>query len=149
MFFYGVLAAIFGWLVALTFVIFRTKKHYEGLVAGTKHQKIDEVFERLIAHDNKLISESKLVREALLKLEKDISHHIQKVGITRFNPFGKAGISDQSFVLALLNSYNTGVVVNFVHTHEGVRVYCKHIELGKGKEYPLTAEEQKAIEQSS
>ena len=148
MFFYGVIAVIVGWLVALTTIVFRSKKHYENLVAGTKHQKIDEVLERLIHHDEQLMADSKLLKEALVKMEKDMSHHVQKVGVARFNPFGKAGNSDQSFVLALLNSHNSGIVVNFVHTHEGVHVYCKHVELGKGKEYPLTTEEQRAIEQS-
>ncbi len=148
MFFYIVLALLFGWLTTLTIVVFRTKKHYHLLVKDTKHQHIDEVLEKLIAHDESLMSDSKLLKEALMEMEKDISTHMQKVGITRFNPFGKPNGADQSFVLSLLDKHNNGVVINFVYTHEGVRVYSKHVHLGKGKEYPLTPEEERAIAQN-
>lgn len=94
------------------------------------------------------MTDSKLLKDSLIKLDKDVSTHMQKVGITRFNPFGKPNGADQSFVLSLLDRHNSGVVINFVYTHEGVRVYSKHVHLGKGKEYPLTPEEEHAIEQS-
>lgn len=148
MFFYIVLALLFGWLTTLTVVLFRVKNHYKLLVKDSKHKHIDAVLEKLIAHDEIQIADTKFLKEELFKIDKEISGHMQKVGITRFNPFGKTSGSDQSFVLSLLDKHNTGVVVNFVYTHEGVRVYSKHVVLGKGKEYPLTPEEEHAIVQS-
>lgn len=148
MFFYIVLAVLFGWLTTLTVVVFKTKKHYHRLTKDTKHKHIDEVLERLGAHDEALMADTKMLKESLLKIDEDISTHMQKVGITRFNPFGKTSGSDQSFVLSLLDKNNSGVVINFVYTHEGVRVYSKHVSHGKGKEYPLTPEEEKAVAQS-
>lgn len=148
MFFYIVFALLISWLVTLTVVVFKMKKHYQHLVKDTKHKHIDEVLEKLGAHDEALIADTKLIKEEILKMEKDISGHMQKVGITRFNPFGKTSGSDQSFVLSMLDKNNTGVVINFVYTHEGVRVYSKHVHLGKGKEYPLTPEEERAIAQN-
>lgn len=129
-------------------MVFRSKKHYQLLTKDTKHKHIDELLEKLIAHDETMTTDTKMLKEALLKMDKDISGHMQKVGITRFNPFGKTSGSDQSFVLSLLDKNNTGVVINFVYTHEGVRVYSKHVHLGKGKEYPLTPEEEHAIVQT-
>jgi len=148
MFFYIVFALLFSWLTTLTVVVFRSKKHYQLLTKDTKHKHIDELLEKLIAHDETMTTDTKMLKEALLKMDKDISGHMQKVGITRFNPFGKTSGSDQSFVLSLLDKNNTGVVINFVYTHEGVRVYSKHVHLGKGKEYPLTPEEEHAIVQT-
>ena len=148
MFFYIVFALLFSWLITLTVVVFKTKKHYHRLTKDTKHKHIDEVLEKLSADDAALIADTKMLKESLLKMNMDISSHTQKVGITPFNPFGKTSGSDQSFVLSLLDKNNTGVVVNFVYTHEGVRVYSKHVYLGKGKEYPLTPEEEHAVVQS-
>ena len=148
MFFYIVFALLLSWLITLTVVVFKTKRHYQLLTKDSKHKHIDEVLERLGAHDEALIADTKMLKEALLKMDKDVSSHMQKVGITRFNPFGKASGSDQSFVLSLLDKNNTGVVINFVYTHEGVRLYSKHVHLGKGKEYPLTPEEEHAVVQS-
>jgi len=148
MFFYIVFALLFSWLTTLTVVVLRSKKHYQRLTKDTKHKHIDEILEKLTSHDETMTDDVKMLKEALLKMDEDISGHMQKVGITRFNPFGKASGSDQSFVLSLLDKNNTGVVVNFVYTHEGVRVYSKHVHLGKGKEYPLTPEEEHAVVQS-
>ena len=142
------MALLFGWLTTLTVVVYKVKKHYQLLTKDSKHKHIDEVLEKLSADDAALIADTKMLKESLLKMNMDISSHMQKVGITRFNPFGKTSGSDQSFVLSLLDKNNTGVVVNFVYTHEGVRVYSKHVHLGKGKEYPLTPEEEHAVVQS-
>jgi len=148
MFFYTVFALLLAWLATLTVVVFKMRRHYQLLTKDTKHKHIDEVLEKLIAHDHIQMEDTKMLKEALIKMDKDVSSHMQKVGITRFNPFGKTSGSDQSFVLSLLDKNNTGVVINFVYTHEGVRVYSKHVYLGKGKEYPLTPEEERAVVQS-
>ena len=103
MFFYIVIALLFGWLTTLTIVVYKTKKHYQHLVKDTKNHHIDEVLERLLAHDESLMTDSKLLKDSLIKLDKDVSTHMQKVGITRFNPFGKPNGADQSFVLSLLD----------------------------------------------
>jgi len=79
------------------------------------------------------------------KLEKQIEeskYHLKKINIVRFHPFEKAG--DPSFVLAFLDEKRNGIVINFLYTKEGLRVYTKEIKEGKGN-YPLTEEEEKAI----
>lgn len=143
-----VIALLFAWLLTLSFVVAKSRSHYTRLVKDTKNQHIDEILDRLLKNDEMMLSEHRTVAETIQSLQKEVAGHIQKVGMGRFNPFGKSGGTDQSFVLALLNKHNTGVVLNFVYTHDGVRVYSKHVKNGKGAEYQLTQEEQHAIEQS-
>lgn len=143
-----VIALLFAWLLTLSVIVAKSRSHYFRLTKDTKHQHIDEVLERLLRNDEKLLSDQQLLVDTLRTMQGVIDGHIQKVGMVRFNPFGKSGGTDQSFVLALLNKQNTGVVLNFVYTHDGVRVYSKHVKQGKGSEYQLTQEEQHAIEQS-
>lgn len=38
-----------------------------------------------------------------------------------------------------------GIVLNFIYTHEGVRIYTKIVKMGKGEAYELSAEENEAI----
>lgn len=70
----------------------------------------------------------------------------QKIGFVRFNPFGDTGGSI-SFVLALLDADNNGIVISSLHGREGNRVYAKEITSG-GSKSQLTEEEQEAIKQA-
>jgi hypothetical protein len=65
----------------------------------------------------------------------------------RFNAFGKTE-GEPSFVLALLNEHNSGVVVNFIYIHDGVRIYAKKVSDGKGEKHELSAEEKDAVTQA-
>lgn len=78
------------------------------------------------------------------KLEKSSLSHIQKIGLIRFNPFKDTG-GDQSFILALVDAENTGVVISSLHTRTGTRWYAKGIVRGKGVEHELSKEEEKAL----
>jgi len=71
----------------------------------------------------------------------------QKISIVRFNPFGDTG-GDQSFVLAVLDSHDSGYVLTSIHGREGTRVYVKPIDEGKSK-YPLSTEEKQALSQAA
>jgi len=77
------------------------------------------------------------------KLEEEGLTHVQKVGVVRFNPFEETG-GDQSFSIALLNGYNTGLVVTVLHARQRTRLYVKPIKKGRST-LELSAEEKKAI----
>lgn len=79
-----------------------------------------------------------------VKLEEDGLLHIQKVGLLRFNPFKDTG-GDQSFILALVDAKDTGVIISSLHTRTGTRWYAKHVIGGKGTEYELSHEEEEAL----
>jgi hypothetical protein len=68
---------------------------------------------------------------------------MQKFGLVRFNPFRNTG-GDQSFVLALLDNHDSGILMTSIHGREGTRVYIKTVEYGKS-EHTLSAEEQAAL----
>jgi hypothetical protein len=78
------------------------------------------------------------------KLKTDGSSHIQKIGLVRFNPFKETG-GDQSFILALVDADNTGVVISSLHTRTGTRWYAKSVVKGQGSEYELSDDERKAL----
>jgi len=81
------------------------------------------------------------------KIDKDGQLHIQKVGLIRFNPFKDTG-GDQSFVLALVDGNDTGVVISGLYSRSGTRWYAKKVVSGKGVDYELSDEEKKAIKES-
>ncbi|MDO9027675.1 MAG: DUF4446 family protein [Candidatus Roizmanbacteria bacterium] len=131
----------FIWLVFLTGIVLKTKAHYNNLISKTRKQKIDEILDELLIFNKK-------AKEDLEIIKKESSLYIQKVGLIRFNPFERMG-GEKSFVISFLNYENSGIVINFIYTRDGLRVYSKKVKNGKGEEYNLSEEEKKAIISSS
>jgi hypothetical protein len=111
---------------------------------------IKKDLEQVLVDQNRLITQN---AQRIEHLENDVASlftinkiNIQKIGFMRFNPFDDAG-GNISFVLALLNAHNDGVVISSLHGREGTRVYSKVIKGGES-ESKLTAEEVEAVQQA-
>ncbi len=137
---------IIGWLIFLTFLLFKLRSHYFNLIYKTKKDRLDEILDKLLEKDDQLFKELNLVKEELKKQKELSKFYFQKLGLIRFNPFDR-GV-EQSFLIALLNDQNSGFILNFIQTKDGLRVYTKTINKGKSEEYQLTDEEKKAIEKA-
>lgn len=144
---YALIGLLFVWLVVVSFFLFKTKKHYQSLISRTRKQTLDGILDTLVdsmqRHDKKLES----IDETIDEVKKHAENHFQKMAVVRFNPFDRM-VGDQSFVIALLDKQDNGVILNFMYTREGVRVYPKQIEGGKALEYDLSEEEKKAIHEA-
>ncbi len=71
--------------------------------------------------------------------------NIQRVGLTKFNPFNESG-GDHSFSLALLDGEKNGIIITSLHTRERTRMYVKEIFGGKSKS-ELSSEELESLRQ--
>lgn len=145
---YSLDAVFFFWLVVVTWFLYRSRKHYFSLVKRTRSHNIDDILDSLIDHDKTIAKEVENIEKKLREIDENATAYFQKVGIVHFNAFGKIG-NEQSFIIALLDNKNRGFTINFIYTHEGVRVYSKKVEEGKGIEYNLSEEETKAIRQAT
>lgn len=133
---------IFGVFVIIVFLgvrvffLERTLRKFVGKTPESmlmEHARTVELLER----------ESKQLRGALEHLAANSVYSIQKVGVVRFNPFSDSG-GDQSFVIALLDGQNNGVVVSSLFAQGRPMVYAKPIEDGKSR-YQLSGEEKDAL----
>ena len=141
---YVILAVLGGWIIFLSWIVFSTRSHYFRLISHTKKDRIDEVLDKLLETDNHLKKEVEEIKHHLHQVSESSRFHLQKVGMVRFHPFEKRS-GDQSIVLALLDHMKNGVIINFMYTPEGLRVYTKKVKEGRGEEYTLSDEEVKAI----
>jgi len=141
--FLGEIVLLIG-LAAVSFFLFRTIAHYNKLTKGTNSGELGKVLEKMI-HSNDQMEKS--LADFKIELEK-INHqakfHIQKMAIVRFNPFKDTG-SDQSFILAMLDETDTGVVITSLHQRGITRWYAKNVKAGKGIDHELSADELNAI----
>ena len=145
---YILFSILFLWVLILTFLFLKMRKHYYNLISRTGKNNIDDILNIILEDKKKTQEEVKEIKEALNENINKSNFFIRKVGVVRFNPFGRVG-NDQSFVLSLLDSGNNGLLINFIYTSDGLRVYTKKVSGGEGKDYQLSEEEKKAIKESN
>lgn len=143
----SVLGVVFFWLTALSFFLYRTVRHYQKLTSGVNKGDLGSVLGKVL---NDLGVEKKRIDEVIKraeKVEKDNLSHIQKIGLVRFNPFAETG-GNQSFVLAVLDGQDSGLIISSLHSRETTRIYAKPVKKGKTHEHQLSKEEAEAINQA-
>jgi hypothetical protein len=139
-----VIALFFVWLSVLTFLIVKSYISNVKIMKGNKKESVTAILEEVLKHEEqnkKAISE---LRQLTDNLKVDGTSHIQKIGLVRFNPFKETG-GDQSFILALVDADDNGVVISSLHTRTGTRWYAKNVRHGQGAEYDLSDDERKAL----
>lgn len=108
--------------------------------------KIKDFKDAILSQEKKNSDLAKKIKEAFERIKdlEDLSQKtFQKIGVVRFNPFGDIG-GNQSFVIALLDKNNNGIVISSMFANEGNRVYAKSIKKGNS-EHALSEEEVEAI----
>lgn len=144
---YAVSVVVFLWLVGITIVVYKIKKHYANLVKRTNKTSIDEILDTLLKNDGEFKTDISQIEKQIKELGEGALLHYQKIGFLRFNAFERGG-GEQSFVVAFLNGVNNGILLNFLYTREGIRVYAKKVTAGKSAEYELSLEEKEAIKKA-
>jgi hypothetical protein len=131
------------WIFLLTFLFYRQRRFYLKLLGRSSGGNLAKALEKLLETEARNKKELANLGREIENVRKEISFHIQKVGLVRFNPFNETG-GDQSFSLAVLDSYDTGIVITGLHTRDRTRVYVKPVTHGKSR-YTISKEERRAI----
>ncbi len=143
----GVITVLGVAVIALAAWIRQLNQRLNATLGSTDSQKLEETLVDYFQHVRSTDKKLDTLTTAYSQLAAMTGLAAQKISVVRFNPFGDTG-GDQSFVLAVLDSHNSGYVLTSIHGREGTRVYVKPIDYGKSK-YTLSAEEQQAFNQAS
>lgn len=138
---------IIVWQAVVTFILIKTLSHYNNLAKGVVKKNLTAVLEKLLQDLDISKKDIDQLEKHCDTIEKDGKFHIQKFGLLRFNPFRDTG-GDQSFILALLDGNETGVVISSLYSRSGARWYAKKVILGKSVDHELSDEEKKAIKEA-
>lgn len=122
------------------------RKKIRIFLKGRKVKDLEEVISEQLKRMKKTEGDVKKLFKWNKDLQETCDISITKVGLVRFNPFKDTG-GDQSFVIALLDSNNNGLVLSSLYTREGTRIYTKPIKKGTST-YHLTKEEEQAIKKA-
>lgn len=144
----ALLIVIILWNFVITYLTLQFYFYYSRLTKGGKKESLVKLIDGITEDQGKVKKAIDELAVSCAKLEKSGLLHIQKVGLLRFNPFKDTG-GDQSFILALVDAQDTGVIISSLHTRTGTRWYAKHVIKGKGAEYDLSKEEEEALKAAS
>jgi hypothetical protein len=141
------LSILFVWLIFLSIIFWSLFQHYNKLLKGSTQKTLQGLLDNVLSSLDINKQEIELLKKRCLVLEEESALHIQKIGLLRFNPFHDTG-GDQSFILALLDSKETGVVISGLYSRSGTRWYAKKIVAGKSVDHDLSDEEKKAVKEA-
>ena len=144
----GAATDIFGlvllvWLVVLSYLLYKERTFLKQLFPKDSSQDIRAKFEEVLQSLEDTNKREEVLHRNLREFARDGLHHIQKVEVLRYNPYGDTG-GDQSFSVVLLDGTGKGVVISSLHTRAGTRVYTKGIENGRS-ELKLSKEEEAVL----
>ncbi|WP_245375957.1 DUF4446 family protein [Paenibacillus eucommiae] len=123
------------------------KKRYNRMLGSSGGNNIEEL---LVEIQEKLQLQEMQSVELFGQIEA-ISNRIKKtkskLGVHRYDAFGD-GRSNLSFSIAILDEYQTGIVLTGIHGRDQTYMYAKKLENGQ-PEYTLSPEEKEAVNQIS
>ena len=143
-----IVAALLIWVILLSFWNLKTLSHYRKLTKGAHKQTLDQVLERIINVQDATGKRLSQISDLIAKVEAKQKTFFAKSALVRFNPFEETG-GDQSFVVALLDGANNGIVISSLHSREGTRVYAKSVVGAKASTHPFSKEEKEVVEKAA
>ncbi len=145
---WGVLFLVILWQLAISFWFFKVNSFFSRLTKGLKRDNdFKAVLDNLLKNIDLTNKEFEQIKANLEKYQIDSVKYLQKYALLRFNPFADTG-GDQSFILALLNGNNDGVVISSLHARDQSRIYAKPIKNGQSIKYELSKEEMEVLSQA-
>lgn len=143
----AVLVAIL--IILILIIIYKMNimsRKYSALMSGKKGADLEKVIRIRFKEMDMVKSNAKRVTKEHKELKKHLSSCFSKYGLVKYDAFNEMA-GKLSFVIALLNDDNTGIIFNAMHSREGCFTYAK--EIIKGESYiPLSDEEKEALEQA-
>ncbi|MCL5676251.1 MAG: DUF4446 family protein [Patescibacteria group bacterium] len=143
--FLGITIVFIVWFGWITFLTLKNQRLFQSFFTGREKNNIQEAINKILADIKKGQEELLALKENFSSLDKEGKKHYQKIGLYRFNPFKDTG-GEQSFILALLDEENTGIVISSLFSRTGNRWYVKQVKNGKGVDAQLSEEENKTVE---
>lgn len=117
---------------------------YDTFMKDVDGHNVEVLIQKCINDTVEVKERSRDIENRINTIERNVMQCIQKVGVVRFNAFDNVG-SDLSFSVALLDTYDNGIVLSGIYSRDNSLNYAKPIISGKSK-YALSAEEMQAVE---
>ena len=139
------MAVLFLMVIIITYILLQQHRRMYRFFGGSAKRRNLEV---MLDDYLKMAQRIEAKYDEVLALTDDINARmitcVRKVGMVRYNPFNDMG-GDHSFVIALLDENDDGIVISTLHAREASHTYAKQVVQG-GSANELTEEEEEAVQ---
>lgn len=115
-------------------------RKYYVLMSGKKGKDLEKIIFTRFKEMDKVKRNARRVTAEHSRFKGHLESCINKIGLVKYDAFDNLA-GKLSFSLALLNTDNSGVVLNTLHSQDGCYTYAK--EIIKGESYITLSEEEK------
>lgn len=140
---------VFMLIFLVVFVVYKMNimtRKYSVLMSGKKGADLEKIIRVRFKEMDQVKANAKRITKEHKEIKKLIGSCISKVSLVKYDAFNEMA-GKLSFVMALLDDENTGIIFNAMHSREGCFTYAK--EIIKGESYiPLSEEEKEALEKA-
>ena len=119
--------------------IHRLNRKYAMFMKGADGQSLERAFAQKMKNVDHLSEANDENNEQLYILKKHLDKTLTKYGIVKYDAFVDVG-GKLSFALAMLDSKNTGFILNAIHSRDNCFFYIK--EIVNGESYILLSSEE-------
>lgn len=132
--------------VAMTARYKALRKRYQAMLDHTNTPDLELVLSNIHDKLKQIDGEQNEQQQQIEAIKDRMKLMNANVGMHRYNAYDQHG-SDMSFSIAVVDEYNSGIVLTSLHSREQTMIYAKQLDKGESK-YALSAEEKTAINQA-
>lgn len=124
----------------------KLEKRYRRLMKGVKNKNLEELITSKLNEIDKSMAKSEKALNECKVIKEEIKGCVNKVAIMRYKAFPDVG-SDLSFSIAILDSYNDGVLITGIYSRHDSTTYAKPVDKGISR-YELSEEESHVLNEA-
>ena len=117
----------------------KLEKKYRKMMRGVNNKNLEQMLSDNLDNIEKALNKSQEAVDECKNISQELKGCVNKVAIMRYKAFEDVG-SDLSFSIAILDSYNDGVIITGIYSRQDSTTYAKPIDKGISR-YDLSEEE--------
>lgn len=117
----------------------KLEKKYRKMMRGVNNKNLEKALNDNLDNIEKALNKSEEAINECKNISDKLKGCVNKVAIMRYKAFEDVG-SDLSFSIAILDSYNDGVIITGIYSRHDSTTYAKPIDKGISR-YELSEEE--------
>ena len=117
----------------------KLEKKYRKMMRGVNNKNLEQALNDNLDNIEKALNKSQEAINECKNISQELKGCVNKVAIMRYKAFEDVG-SDLSFSIAILDSYNDGVIITGIYSRHDSTTYAKPIDKGISR-YDLSEEE--------
>ena len=117
----------------------KLEKKYRKMMRGVNNKNLEKALNDNLDNIEKALNRSEEAINECKSISNELKGCVNKVAIMRYKVFEDVG-SDLSFSIAILDSYNDGVIITGIYSRHDSTTYAKPIDKGISR-YELSEEE--------